>query len=156
MVRSSINKSATFILSMKRLLPLLISLFSSVAHSDVTTETLCFELSQSSPVKFELRTYYEQASKWSGGFVKYAKSNAPISIVLTDSQDEILDPQAPWQHTSIWSEVMGGKVTGTYELVTQGAQVVSMSYTKKSNGRAYSFMINTNIDSSLETGCKWD
>jgi hypothetical protein len=91
-----------------------------------------------------------------GWFVKYAKSNVPISIVLTDSQDEILDPQTPWQHTTIWSEVMSGKVMGTYELVTQGAQIVSMSYTKKSNGKAYSFMINTSIESSLETGCKWE
>lgn len=156
MVRSSINKSATFILSMKKFLLILISLFSSAANSDVTTETFCFELSQFSPVKFELRTYYELASKWSGGFVKYAKSNVPISIVLTDSQDEILDPQAPWQHTTIWSEVMSGKVMGTYELVTQGAQIVSMSYTKKSNGKAYSFMINTSIESSLDTGCKWE
>lgn len=156
MVRSSINKSVTFILIMKSFLLVLISVFSSAAHSDVTTETFCFELSQSSPVKFEFRTYNEPASKWSGGFVKYAKSNAPISIVLTDSQDEILDLQAPWQHTTIWSEVMGGKVTGTYELVTQGAQIVSMVYTKKSNGKAYSFMINASIDSSLETGCKWE
>jgi hypothetical protein len=141
---------------MKKFLLILISLFSSAANSDVTTETFCFELSQFSPVKFELRTYYELASKWSGGFVKYAKSNVPISIVLTDSQDEILDPQAPWQHTTIWSEVMSGKVMGTYELVTQGAQIVSMSYTKKSNGKAYSFMINTSIESSLDTGCKWE
>lgn len=50
----------------------------------------------------------------------------------------------------------GGKVTGTYEWVTQGAQVVTMPYTKKSNGEAYSFMNNTGIDSYLETGCKWE
>lgn len=55
-----------------------------------------------------------------------------------------------------WSEVVGGKVTGTYEEVTQGAQIVSMLYTKKSSGKEYSFMINTSIDSSLEAGCKWE
>ncbi|MCP1442634.1 hypothetical protein J3D54_001766 [Pseudomonas sp. GGS8] len=141
---------------MKKTLFFLLALFPFSAYSEVTTETLCFELSQSSPVKFEFRTFYDPISKWSGGFVKYAKSNVPISIVLTSSQDEILDPQAPWQHTTTWSEVMDGKVTGTYEWVTQGAQVVTMSYTKKSNGKAYSFMLNTSIDSSLETGCKWE
>jgi hypothetical protein len=75
--------------------------------------------------------------------------------VLTDAQSEILDPEA-WQHTMIWSEVVDGKVTGTYEVVTQGAQIVSMLYTKRSSGKEYSFMINTNIDSSLDAGCKWE
>jgi hypothetical protein len=143
-------------MSMNKLFFLFFALFPLGAQSAVTTESLCFELSQSSPVKFELRTYYDEASKWSGGFVKYAKSSEPISIVLTDSQNEILDPDAPWQHTRIWSEIVNGKVTGTYELMTQGSQIVSMSYTKQSNGKAYSFGISTSIDSSLESGCKWE
>ncbi|MEG0118770.1 MAG: hypothetical protein RR748_11785 [Pseudomonas sp.] len=141
---------------MNKTLLLLPSLFPLMAHSAVTTESLCFELSETSPVKFELRTYYDEASKWSGGFVKYAKSSEPISIVLTDSQNEILDPDAPWQHTRTWSEVVNGKVTGSYELMTQGSQIVSMSYTKQSNGKVYSFGFNTSIDSSLESGCKWE
>ncbi|MFJ2487947.1 hypothetical protein [Pseudomonas sp. NPDC087639] len=141
---------------MKKILLLLCCLFPLMAHSAVTSESLCFELSETSPVKFELRTYYDEASKWSGGFVKYAKSNEPISIVLTDSENEILDPDAPWQHTRTWSEVVNGKVTGSYELMTQGSQIVSMSYTKQSNGKVYSFGFNTSIDSSLESGCKWE
>jgi len=76
--------------------------------------------------------------------------------VLTDSQNEVLDPDAPWQHTRTWSEIVNGKVTGTYELMTQGSQIVSMSYTKQSSGKAYSFGISTSIDSSLESGCKWE
>lgn len=55
-----------------------------------------------------------------------------------------------------WSEVVGGKVTGTDELMTQGSQIVAMSYVKKSNGKEYSFMSNTNIEASLEAGCKWE
>ena len=141
---------------MNKTLLLLPSLFPLMAHSAVTTESLCFELSETSPVKFELRTYYDEASKWSGGFVKYAKSSEPISIVLTDSQNEILDPDAPWQHTRTWSEVVNGKVTGSYELMTQGSKIVSMSYTNQSNGKVYSFGFNTSIDSSLESGCKWE
>lgn len=131
-------------------------LFPVAAHSAVTSQSLCFELSETSPVKFEFRTFYNSSSKWSGGYVKYAKSIEPISIVSTDSQNEILDPDAPWQHTRIWSEIVNGKVTGTYELMTQGSQIVSMSYTKQSDGKVYSFGINTSIDSSLESGCKWE
>lgn len=143
-------------MNVKKALLLLVSLFPLMAYAEVTTESLCFELSQDSPVKFELRTYYDSSSKWSGGFVKYAKSSEPISIVLTDSESEILDPEAPWQHTRTWSEVVYGKVTGTYELMTQGSQIVSMSYTKKSNGKTYSFMVNTFVDSTLESGCNWE
>ncbi|WP_306287211.1 hypothetical protein [Pseudomonas sp. MD195_PC81_125] len=73
-------------MSMHKLFFLFFALFPLGAQSAVTTESLCFEL----------RTYYDEASKWSGGFVKYAKSSEPISIVLTDSQNEILDPDAPW------------------------------------------------------------
>jgi hypothetical protein len=143
-------------MNMKKVLLLLVNLLPLMAHAEVSTESLCFELSQDSPVKFELRTYYDGASKWSGGFVKYAKSNVPISIVLTDSESEILDPDAPWQNTRTWSEVVYGKVTGTYELMTQGSQIVSMSYTKKSNGKGYSFLLSPSVDSSLESGCKWE
>lgn len=141
---------------MKKAPLFLVGLFPLMAHSAVITESLCFEVSQDSPVKFELRTYYDESSKWSGGFVKYAKSNEPISIVLTDSQNEVLDPDAPWQHTMTWSEIISAKVTGTYERVTQGSQIVSMTYTKKSNGKEYGFWISTSVDSSLESGCKWE
>ncbi|MBK5526737.1 hypothetical protein JFT86_07240 [Pseudomonas sp. TH06] len=141
---------------MKKVILLLVSFFPPMAHAEVSSELLCFDSFQGSPVRFELRTYSDVASKWSGGFVKYAKSDKPISIVLTDLQNEILDPDAPWQVTRTWAEVFNGKVTGTYELMTQGSQIVSMSYTKKSSGKIYSFGINTNIDSSLESGCKWE
>jgi hypothetical protein len=143
-------------MNMKKILLLLCSLFPLMAHSAVTSESLCFELSETSPVKFEFRTFYDASSKWSGGFVKYAKSSEPISIVLTDSQNEMLVADAPWQSTTTWSEVIRGKVAGTYELVTQGTQIVSMTYTKKSNGKVYYFGNNTSVDSSLESGCKWE
>ncbi|WP_338800352.1 hypothetical protein V9L13_20075 [Pseudomonas sp. RSB 5.4] len=133
-----------------------LALFPFAAHSAITSESLCFELSETSPVKFEFRTFYDTSSKWSGGFVKYAKSSEPISIVLTDSQNEMLGADAPWQSTTSWSEVISGKVSGTYELVTQGTQIVSMTYTKKSNGKVYYFGNNTSVDSSLESGCKWE
>jgi hypothetical protein len=143
-------------MNVKKVLFLLSSLFPLVAHSAVTSESFCFELSESSPVKFEFRTFYDASSKWSGGFVKYAKSSEPISIVLTDTQNEMLGADAPWQSATTWSEVINGKVAGTYEFVTQGTQIVSMTYTKKSNGKVYYFGNNTSVDSSLESGCKWE
>ncbi len=139
---------------MKKLFPLFMAFFPLTSHCEVTSENYCFDDTHS--IKFELRTFYDHDSNWSGGFVKYAKSKAPISIVLTDHQEEILAPDAPTQNTRTWSEIIDGKVTGTYEWVTQAAMSVSMVFTKKSNGRKYSFLLNPNIDASLASGCNWE
>lgn len=141
---------------MKKILLSLIGLLPLAAHCEVTSENFCFELDQGSAVKFELRTYYDASNKWSGGFVKYASSGVPIPLVLTDSQSEEVSPQRPWQTTDIWSEVSGGKVSGEYEMVSQGGMIVSMSYTRKSNGKQYSFSHSTNTNVSLESGCQWE
>ncbi|MHC8336567.1 hypothetical protein [Pseudomonas sp. HLT2-19-2] len=136
---------------MKRVLLLLIGLLPLAAHCEVVSENLCFELGEGSPVKFELRTYYDTTNKWQGGFVKYASSGVPTPLVLTDSQSEEVSPQRPWQLTRTWSEVLDGKVTGEYEMVSQGGMIVSMSYTKKSYG-----FFSTDTEVSLEKGCQWE
>ncbi|CAI8787282.1 hypothetical protein EMIT0P260_10283 [Pseudomonas sp. IT-P260] len=68
----------------------------------------------------------------------------------------MLGADAPWQSTTSWSEVSSGNVAGTYELVTQGTQIVSMTYTKKSNGKVYYFGNITSVDLSLESGRNWE
>lgn len=124
-------------------------------RSEVVSESLCFELVEGSPVKFELRTYYDTTNKLEGGFVKYASSGVQIPLVLTDHQEEV-SPGRPWLATTMWTEVSEGKVTGEYEIVSQGVTVLSMTYTKKSNGKQYKFSHIWNIDSSLEKGCQWE
>lgn len=140
---------------MRKVLLMLFGWLPMTAHSEVVTESLCFELSATSPVKFELRTYSDISSRWSGGFVKYATSDVPIPLVLKDSQSEELNPQGPFQNTDTWTEVSNGKVSGEYEMVSQGGVIVSMTYTKQSNGKQYSFSNNTDTGDSLESGCQW-
>jgi len=140
----------------KRVLLLVVGLLPMAAHSEVVSETMCFDMGEGSRVKFELRTYYDASNKWQGGFVKYASSGVPIPLVLTDDQAEEVSPDRPWLTTRTWSEVSEGKVTGEYEMVSQGGMIVSMNYTKKSNGKAYGFLFNPAIDSSLENGCQWE
>lgn len=108
-----------------------------------------------SPAKFELRTYYDTTNKVEGGFVKYASSGVPIPLVLTDSQSEEVSPDRPGELTRTWSEVLEGKVTGTYEMVSQGGMIVSMSYTNKSRGKEYGFFYRA-TEVSLEKGCQWE
>lgn len=140
---------------MRKVLLMLLGLLPMTAHCEVVTENLCFELSETSPVKFELRTYTDVSAQWSGGFVKYATSDVPIPLVSTRSESEELNPQGPFQNTDTWAEVSDGKVSGEYEMVSQGGIIVSMIYTKKSNGKKYSFSNNTSINSSLAFGCEW-
>lgn len=139
----------------KRVLLLVIGVLPLTAHCEVMSEIYCFGMDESSPVKFELRTYYDTTSKWQGGFVKYALSGVPIPLVLTDSESEEVSPHRPWQLTRTWSEVLEGKVTGAYEMVSQGGMIVSMSYTNKSSGKEYGFLY-TPTEASLEKGCQWE
>ena len=125
------------------------------AFCQVVVDNYCFELSEQSPVKFELRTYYDAASDWSAGYVKYAKSSVPISIVVSDTQDEESGADRPLQTSTTWVEIVDGRVAGEYRMVSQGTQLVSMTYDKKPGGRHFDFTNNTNIDVSLEKGCQW-
>ena len=141
---------------MKRWLLLAMGVLPLTARCEVVSEIYCFGSGESSPVKFELRTYYDETNKWHGGFVKYASSGVAIPLVLTDHQAEEVSPDMPWLATTTWTEVSDGKVSGEYEMVSQGVTVLSMTYTKKSNGRQYDFSHNWSIDFSPEKGCQWE
>jgi hypothetical protein len=142
-------------LKVKRVLLLVMGLLPMAAHSEVMSEDMCFDMGDAGSVKFEFRTYYDETNKWHGGFVKYASSGVAIALVLTDVQAEEVSPDRPWLTTRTWSEVSDGKVTGEYEMVSQGGMVVSMNYTKKSNGKAYGFLYSS-TDVSSENGCQWE
>lgn len=142
-------------LKMKRILLSAMCLLPMTGHCEVVAESFCFSLSEKDSVNFELRTYFDPLTKWSGAFVKYAKSKNPISLVLKETSSEELDAQMPEQTTRTWLEVSEGKITGQYEMMSQGGSILSMTYTKKSNGKQYAFEDNPNVNSSLESGCKW-
>lgn len=140
----------------KRWLLLVVGVLPLAGRCEMVSEIYCFGTGESSPVNFELRTYYDETNKWHGGFVKYASSGVAIPLVLTDSESEEVSPGRPWLATTTWTEVSEGKVTGVYEMVSQGVTVLSMTYTKKSNGRQYDFSHNWSIDFSPEKGCQWE
>lgn len=140
---------------MKKIFLAVLCFFPLTAKCEVVTEVLCFSLPEKKSVSFELRTYFDSASKWAGGFVKYSKSNKPISLVVEEIQSEEIDSQSPEQTTTTWVEVSGGEVAGEYEMISQGGSVLSMVYTKKTNGKKFAFENNVSVESTLENGCKW-
>ncbi|CAB3729659.1 hypothetical protein LMG22037_05466 [Paraburkholderia phenoliruptrix] len=124
-----------------------------VAHAEITSETFCFSSGNGKPINFEMRTYYDSASKFSSGFVRYQNSKQPIPLVLANSAEETLNKDAPDQETATWIEIYNGQATGEYEMITQGTEVSSMVYTNKKKNQKTGFMLNTGA--SGQGGCKW-
>ncbi|QXI00473.1 hypothetical protein HV782_000320 [Pseudomonas monsensis] len=139
---------------MKKFLAVFLFCFPVYAYCEIKSESLCFVSVPDGKIKYELRTYSDDSTDWRGGFVKYKQSKQPISLVLSNIEREVLDPQAAVQLTRTWSEVLDGKVTGEYEMVSQGGIIVSMVY-RKANGKEYSFRFDPTVDASEDGGCDW-
>lgn len=140
---------------MKKTLLLITCLFPITANCEVISELFCFSPTNKNKLNLELRTYYDTTTKWSGAFIKSAGSENKISLVTESIQSDNLNSQTPEQTTKNWLEVAHGEITGEYEMISQGGNIISMSYTKKSNMERYFFYDNPNVDTSLEDGCKW-
>lgn len=140
---------------MKYALLLFIMYAASPAYSEVTSEDYCFSSGGENPVRFELRTYHDQPSNWSGAFVKYEKSKVPISLVFENTSVESLNKDRPVQSTDKWLEVWGNKISGQYEMMSQGATVYSMTYTNNATQKKRYFNLDPNVVPSVEMGCKW-
>lgn len=103
-------------------------LMSFPAYCGVTVEVYCFSGGEQGSTKnnihFELRTYYDNDAKWdAGGFVKY-KGHKPIPVIFNYSEDDGTredDGIHPMPTTTNWIEFSKGKVTGEYEMDSQGA-----------------------------------
>ena len=124
------------------------------ANSAVVPEVLCFTSGGKSPIRFELRTYFDEDSRLSFGFVKYEKSSKAIPLVLGSMHLEKLAEDAPHEFSISWLEVIDGKISGTYEKVTQGTQIASMTYTKKMDGKKVGFSFDAGTEFT-ENGCRW-
>jgi hypothetical protein len=59
---------------MRKFIPCLLLCMSLPAHCEVKVEVSCFSSGGERPIRFELRTYYDDQAKWSGAFVRYEKS----------------------------------------------------------------------------------
>jgi hypothetical protein len=147
---------------MKHILYILVFYFSAILTArandtlpdGLSAETRCLSSLGEKPIQFEMKTYYDPSSKWKGGFVKYKNSTSAISIVLKSSEATQKPEGRPWEFTTIWSEVVGGKISGEYEIVTQGARVYKASYKNFSKNKQYDF----DEDSAAygPSDCQWE
>ena len=128
-------------------------LYLQTSLSQVTTETICFSSENSGGV--ELRTFFEENSKWEGAYIKHQKSRVPVSLVLLSSTSIEIAEGRPWELTQTWVEVIDGKITGEYELVTRGTYIGALNYTKRHNKKQYSYRPDNNI-LRTKAGCQWE
>ena len=124
-----------------------------VARAHISSEIMCFGSGGVKSVNFEIRTYYDSSTKFSFGFVRYQNSKQKIPLVLSGSIGETLDKNMPDQTTNTWVEVYNGRVTGEYEMISQGTGVSSMIYTKKQGNKKVAFLLNA--DAITSSGCQW-
>lgn len=141
---------------MKKLfLSFVVFLFASDAFAHVTSEIFCFSSGDKKPARFEMRTYFDRDVKWEGAFIKYENSKIPIALVLKNTQEEILNKNRPYQTTKTWLEISNNKISGEYEMISQGANIYSMTYTNFGKKKRFAFGFDTNVVSSLSSGCTW-
>jgi hypothetical protein len=140
---------------MKIIYILFTMLFASSAYSEVTSEDYCFSSGEPNPTRFELRTYHDLSSKWSGAFVRYEKSSIPISLISEYTKIEELNKDEPVQVVEKWLEVSKYKISGQYEMISQGTNVYSMTYTNNATHKKFYFNLDPNVVPSVERGCKW-
>ena len=140
---------------MKKALAALLLCIALPASAEVTTEVLCFRTTGDKPVRFELRTYYDDVAKWQGGVVRYAKSKTAIPLLFKHEDQEELAEGRPYQFTTTWWELVDGKINGEYEMMSQGAIVYSMTYTNARTGKKTDFAWAQDVDASAKAGCRW-
>jgi hypothetical protein len=127
----------------------------TVAYCDAISEVYCFSSDAKKILNFELRTFFDQSTKFSSGFVRYQNSNSTIPLVLKSASGQTLSAGRPDEFTSTWLEVNRGKISGEYEMVSQGANIYSMVYTSYGTRKKTSFTLDPNVTPSLDKGCQW-
>ena len=131
-------------------------LTASCAFADAAVEIACFTSETATPVRFEMRTYFDRDIKFSFALIKYTNAKAAIPVVLQSDAAESRDGGRADEVTTTWLEVAGGAVRGSYKMVHQGANVDSMTYTNFKTKKTVLFLLDTHVDSTLEQGCAWE
>ncbi|MPV67066.1 hypothetical protein GD429_14680 [Burkholderia sp. BE17] len=140
---------------MKKALAAVLLCISLPALAKVSTEVFCFTSDGDKPVRFEMRTYYDDAVKWTGGMVRYAKSKTALPLVIGHEEEEVPAEDRPHQFTTTWIEMVDGKINGEYEMRSQGARIYTMTYTNARTRKKTNFTWAFDADASEKTGCRW-
>ncbi|SDO73331.1 hypothetical protein SAMN05216303_102215 [Rhodoferax sp. OV413] len=137
------------------LLTVLMAALAPAADAGVFTTRCLFAEGAKKPILLQFSTVGDDASGWSGGFVRYGTNSRPISLVRVRESHVETAPGRPFAFTTVWLEIVGGQTLGSYEVETQGARINRFVYTHKRSGLGTSFVENPGIDVGADGACRW-
>lgn len=143
------------ILPMTVLTTLLLAAMAPAAHAGVFTTRCLAAEGGKKPVQLQFSTVADEASGWSGGFVRYGSHNRPISLVRLRESHVETAPGRPLAFTTVWLEMVGGLAVGSYAVETQGARIQRFVYSSKRTGQDTTFVDNPAIDVGDDGACRW-
>lgn len=116
-------------------------------------QTLCFKSigTQSQVIRLALKLP-EEPSKL--GSIKYEHGTGVITIERRREKSISPKKSIPAVISTEFSEIVRGKLTGTYYLTTQGAVVGELVYKPARKAKLYRFMDDQ--DSYLSESCSWN
>lgn len=132
-----------------------VALLPAVAHCEITEEVYCFDSGGGGAKNFGIHILYNDAAKWSGAFVKYRGAKSAITLVTKNEESKEINPGRPDQTTTTWYEVYGGKITGEYEMMSQGANIYSMTYKNYGTHKQVPFIFNPEALGKNGSDCIW-
>ncbi len=123
------------------------------AREPVTDDFRCLTSGGAKPIHLEFRMFSDPNSNWSGGYVKYKGAKRAIPVV--PGKTETLDKPAgrPWEFQTTWHEIVEGKVTGQYVVMTQGANIYAFTYRNVQTGKSFDFSQDAGAMGDSE--CEW-
>jgi uncharacterized protein YecT (DUF1311 family) len=128
---------------------------SAVADEQISGGFHCLSGGSKNSIHLEWGWYKNAIpAHWITSYVKYKNSPKPIHLILKSDEGEEMMEGRPWAYTSIWLEVVDGKITGEYETFTQGARVYGFTYKNYRNGQKVDF--SDDIGEHRDDGCKWE
>lgn len=128
----------------------LVSIHSNAA---ITEDFRCLSTSSAKPVSVEFRMLGKAEVSLNVGYVLYKGAKQAIPIVLAKSAVTDKPPNRPWAFEDTWVEVLGGKVTGTYTVSHQGANIDGFIYKAARDGKETVF--EQDLQHTGESACQW-
>ncbi|MDR0217876.1 MAG: hypothetical protein LBI71_03175 [Enterobacteriaceae bacterium] len=132
---------------------LLVSLSSGVSASEFHSYFRCFTLHDKKSINIKYVNFFSTKDKADIGYVKYEKSDIAIPLVFV-KDDEMLIDDRPSIYTIVWSEIIDGKVNGTYTVMSQGTRFFGFTYTNKKN-KSVEFEENWDAYDEEKGDCIW-
>ncbi|MDC9605509.1 hypothetical protein [Xenorhabdus griffiniae] len=126
----------------------------NVFSSEWTSEFRCFTSDSKKLINVKMVNIHSKEDNASLSYVKYEKSHISIPILLVKDESEILSENRPYMSTTVWNEMIQGKVNGTYTVISQGARVYGFTYINK-KGKQVDFEENLEAYDAEKKDCIW-